>query len=95
MMLWERGPGMTTRHVHTQASPLAGTSYITLEDFKCPVANMIGKVNEGFKVRAAFALLGVPRGLTLFPYMTRLPSGVNLLSYLFTTRTFSLNRLSW
>ncbi|KAI9015387.1 putative acyl-CoA dehydrogenase [Hyaloraphidium curvatum] len=49
MMLWERGPGLTTRHVYTQASALAGTSFVVLEDFKVPVGNLIGKLNEGFK----------------------------------------------
>ncbi|KAI9016893.1 putative acyl-CoA dehydrogenase [Hyaloraphidium curvatum] len=50
ILLCERGPGLTTRHVYTQTSGLAGTSYVMFEDHKVPVGNLIGKLNEGFKV---------------------------------------------
>ncbi len=28
----------------------SGTTYITFEDVKVPVANLLGKVNDGFKI---------------------------------------------
>jgi len=47
--LLERGPGLTTRHVFTQTSVLAGTSYVMLEDLKVPVGNLLGPLNGGFR----------------------------------------------
>lgn len=49
IMLLERGPGLTTRQVYTQTSPLAGTAYVMLEDHKVPATNLIGGLNQGFK----------------------------------------------
>ncbi|KAI9026062.1 acyl-CoA dehydrogenase/oxidase [Hyaloraphidium curvatum] len=49
ILLIKRGPGMTTRHVYVQSSPLAGTAYVMLEDMKVPVDNLVGPLNGGFK----------------------------------------------
>ena len=49
ILLIERSPGLTTRHVYIQSSTLTGTAFVTLEDVRVPVADMIGKVNQGFK----------------------------------------------
>eukprot|EP01118_Nematostelium_gracile_P015360 TRINITY_DN6140_c0_g1_i1.p1 TRINITY_DN6140_c0_g1~~TRINITY_DN6140_c0_g1_i1.p1 ORF type:complete len:520 (-),score=175.43 TRINITY_DN6140_c0_g1_i1:42-1601(-) len=48
-LLVERGPGVTTRHMDCQGGWGSGTSYITFEDVKVPVKNLIGQENQGFK----------------------------------------------
>jgi len=48
-LLIERGPGVTTRHMSCQGLWCGGTAYVTFEDVKVPVENLIGKENEGFK----------------------------------------------
>jgi len=50
MLLIERGPGVTTREMDCQGVHGSGTTYITFEDVKVPVENLIGKENAGFKV---------------------------------------------
>jgi alkylation response protein AidB-like acyl-CoA dehydrogenase len=50
MMLLERGmPGITTRQMQCSGVWPSGTTYITFEDVKVPVENLIGKEGEGFK----------------------------------------------
>ncbi|KAI9019681.1 putative acyl-CoA dehydrogenase [Hyaloraphidium curvatum] len=49
ILLLKRGPGLTTRHVHTASSVLAGTAYVSLEDHVVPVGNVVGELNGGFK----------------------------------------------
>lgn len=49
MLLIERGPGVTTKQMQCQGVWASGTTYITFEDVKVPVENLIGKENEGFK----------------------------------------------
>jgi len=50
MLLLERTmPGITTRQMHCQGVWSSGTTYVTFEDVKVPVAHLIGKENEGFK----------------------------------------------
>ncbi|KAI8846360.1 putative acyl-CoA dehydrogenase [Chytridium lagenaria] len=41
--------GVTTRHMPCSGVWASGTSYITFEDVKVPVENIIGKENKGFK----------------------------------------------
>ena len=41
--------GVTTRQMHCQGVWSSGTTYITFEDVKVPVQNLIGKEGEGFK----------------------------------------------
>lgn len=48
ILLVERGPGLSTRHVFTQASVLGGTAYVTFEDLRVPASNIVGKLNGGF-----------------------------------------------
>jgi len=48
-LLIERGPGVTTRQMSCQGIWSGGTAYVTFEDVKVPVENLIGKENEGFK----------------------------------------------
>jgi len=49
MLLIERGPGVTTRHMPCQGLWSGGTAYVTFEDVKVPVGNLIGQENQGFK----------------------------------------------
>lgn len=50
MLLIERGPGLRTKSIKTSYSSSAGTAYIIMENVKVPVENLLGKVNQGFKV---------------------------------------------
>jgi len=50
MMLLEKDmPGITCRQMKCSGVWPSGTTYITFEDVKVPVENLIGKENEGFK----------------------------------------------
>lgn len=50
LLLIERDmPGVTTRQMNCSGVWPSGTTYITFEDVKVPVENLIGKENEGFK----------------------------------------------
>ena len=49
LLLIERGEGVTTKQMKCQGVWSSGTTYITFEDVKVPVGNLIGKENEGFK----------------------------------------------
>jgi len=52
LLLLERTmPGITTRQMKCSGAWCSGTTYITFEDVKVPVENLIGTENEGFKVR--------------------------------------------
>ncbi|KAJ8327478.1 hypothetical protein QVD99_007984 [Batrachochytrium dendrobatidis] len=42
-------PGVKTRHMPCSGVWASGTTYITFEDVKVPVKNLIGKENKGFK----------------------------------------------
>ncbi|KAI9018945.1 acyl-CoA dehydrogenase/oxidase [Hyaloraphidium curvatum] len=50
MMLIERQEGLDTKIMHTSYGTSAGTTYVTYENVKVPVENVLGKVNEGMKV---------------------------------------------
>ena len=50
VLLIERGPGVTTRRMDCQGVWSSGTTYITFEDVKVPVENLLGKENQGFRV---------------------------------------------
>ena len=43
-------PGVETRQMKCQGVFASGTTYVTFEDVKVPVKNLIGKENQGFKV---------------------------------------------
>ena len=49
MLLVERGPGVKTTQMKCSGVWPSGTTYITFEDVKVPVENLIGKENQGFK----------------------------------------------
>ncbi|KAL9116718.1 MAG: hypothetical protein Q9187_006753, partial [Circinaria calcarea] len=51
MLLIEREHGgVSTRRMDCQGVWCSGTTYVTFEDVKVPVENLIGKANQGFKV---------------------------------------------
>lgn len=50
LLLIERSEGVSTRRMDCQGVWSSGTTYITFEDVKVPVENLIGKENQGFKV---------------------------------------------
>lgn len=45
----EGNPGLTTRQMNLQGNWCAGTAYVTFDDVKVPVTNLIGEENQGFK----------------------------------------------
>jgi alkylation response protein AidB-like acyl-CoA dehydrogenase len=50
LLLVERNmPGVTCRQMKCTGVWPSGTTYITFEDVKVPVENLVGKENEGFK----------------------------------------------
>ncbi|KAJ3393449.1 hypothetical protein HDU84_001939 [Entophlyctis sp. JEL0112] len=50
MLLIERSEGLETKQMKTSYSSVAGTAYITFDNVKVPVENLIGKEGGGFKV---------------------------------------------
>merc|ERR1719316_2075312 len=51
LLLAERTmPGITTRKMKCSGVWSSGTTYITFEDVKVPVANLLGKENKGFQL---------------------------------------------
>ncbi|PHH62059.1 hypothetical protein CDD81_7615 [Ophiocordyceps australis] len=50
LLLIERGEGVSTRRMDCQGVWSSGTTYITFEDVKVPVENLLGKKNQGFRV---------------------------------------------
>ncbi len=57
--------GVTTRQMNCQGVWSSGTTYITFEDVKVPVANLIGKEGEGFKYVTHTSHTNKPTHLTL------------------------------
>lgn len=50
VLLIERGPGVKTTKMKCSGVWASGTTFISFEDVKVPVENLIGKENEGFKI---------------------------------------------
>ncbi|KAG8908341.1 hypothetical protein FRB99_007268 [Tulasnella sp. 403] len=50
VLLVPRGPGVETTPIKTTYSACAGTAYITFDDVKVPVENVLGKENGGLQV---------------------------------------------
>ncbi|KAI9311301.1 acyl-CoA dehydrogenase/oxidase [Dichotomocladium elegans] len=50
MLLIERSEGVETKPIKTSYSPAAGTAYVTFENVKVPVENLLGKEGRGFMV---------------------------------------------
>ncbi|TGJ80971.1 hypothetical protein E0Z10_g7797 [Xylaria hypoxylon] len=50
VLLIERGEGIETKPIKTSYSPSAGTAYITFDNVKVPVENLLGEENKGIYV---------------------------------------------
>lgn len=51
MLLLEKTmPGLSVRKIETQGMKTSGSTYVTFDNVKVPVENLIGKENKGFKV---------------------------------------------
>jgi alkylation response protein AidB-like acyl-CoA dehydrogenase/predicted heme/steroid binding protein len=50
VLLIERGEGIETKAIKTSYSPTAGTAYITYDNVKVPVENLLGEENKGIYV---------------------------------------------
>ncbi|KAI7885262.1 acyl-CoA dehydrogenase NM domain-like protein [Lichtheimia hyalospora FSU 10163] len=50
MLLIERSEGLETKLIKTSYAPTAGTAYVTFENVKVPVENLLGKEGKGFMV---------------------------------------------
>ena len=50
VLLIERGEGVETKAIKTSYSPTAGTTFITFDNVKVPVENLLGKENKGIYV---------------------------------------------
>ncbi|TPX33022.1 hypothetical protein SmJEL517_g04008 [Synchytrium microbalum] len=50
VLIIERQPGLKTRILPTQAGTSSGQAYVTFENVKVPVENLLGVENQGFKV---------------------------------------------
>lgn len=50
MLLIERSEGLETKPIKTSYSPSAGTAYVSMDNVKVPVENLLGKEGRGFLV---------------------------------------------
>eukprot|EP01064_Diplonema_japonicum_P027227 TRINITY_DN3910_c1_g8_i1.p1 TRINITY_DN3910_c1_g8~~TRINITY_DN3910_c1_g8_i1.p1 ORF type:complete len:520 (+),score=168.63 TRINITY_DN3910_c1_g8_i1:54-1613(+) len=50
MLLIPRCEGLKTTQIPVSYSSCAGTSYVTFEDVKVPVENLLGRQNQGFRI---------------------------------------------
>ncbi|OAA33455.1 Acyl-CoA dehydrogenase/oxidase [Moelleriella libera RCEF 2490] len=50
VVLIERGEGVETKPIKTSYSPAAGTSYVTFDNVKVPVENLLGEEDKGIHV---------------------------------------------
>jgi len=50
MMLIPRTKGVKTSQIPVSYSSCAGTSYVSFEDVEVPVENVLGRVNQGFRI---------------------------------------------
>ncbi|KAK7754860.1 hypothetical protein SLS62_003174 [Diatrype stigma] len=50
VLLIERGEGVETKPIKTSYSPAAGTAYVTFDNVKVPVENLLGEENKGIYV---------------------------------------------
>ncbi len=60
LLLIERSEGVSTRKMDCQGVWSSGTTYVTFEDVKVPVENLIGKENQGFKGESCVECLRRP-----------------------------------
>lgn len=50
VLLIERGEGIETKPIKTSYSPSAGTTFVTYDNVKVPVENLLGEENKGIYV---------------------------------------------
>lgn len=50
VILIERGEGVGTKSIKTSYSSTAGTAFVTFDNVKVPVENLLGKENEGIRI---------------------------------------------
>lgn len=50
VLLIERSEGVETKPIKTSYSPAAGTAYVTFDNVKVPVENLLGQENKGMSV---------------------------------------------
>jgi alkylation response protein AidB-like acyl-CoA dehydrogenase len=50
VLLIPRGPGVETKQIKTSYSTTAGTAYVTFDNVKVPIENLLGKENKGLLV---------------------------------------------
>lgn len=50
VLLIPRGEGVETKQIKTSYTSTAGTAFVTFDNVKVPVENLLGKENEGIKV---------------------------------------------
>lgn len=50
LVVIERGEGLTTRRMDCMGVWASGTSFVSFEDVKVPVGNVLGRENKGFPV---------------------------------------------
>ncbi|VUC34675.1 unnamed protein product [Clonostachys rosea] len=50
VLLIERGEGVETKPIKTSYSPAAGTAYVTFDNVKVPVENLLGEEHQGARV---------------------------------------------
>lgn len=56
LLIERENGGVSTRRMDCQGVWSSGTTYITFEDTKVPVENLIGKENQGFKGKTPFKI---------------------------------------
>jgi alkylation response protein AidB-like acyl-CoA dehydrogenase len=50
VLLIPRGDGVETKLIKTSYSPTAGTAFVSYDNVKVPVENLLGKENKGLQV---------------------------------------------
>ena len=61
LLLLEKGmPGLAVRKVICQGNACAGTAYVTFENVRVPLKNVIGKLNKGFRVCLSYLMARRP-----------------------------------
>lgn len=50
MLLIPRTEGVSTKIIKTSGSTSAGTAYVTFDNVKVPVENLLGQENKGFQI---------------------------------------------
>jgi hypothetical protein len=74
LVVVERAEGVQTRKMSVQGVWASGTSYVTLEDVKVPVGNLLGKENKGFPVRSPVLPSSSPLSFSLSSSLSPFPA---------------------